>query len=200
MEGTNSYIGSTYFIVVSDIEAVRSLLPEDYSTFLWYYGFQTPLSEEEQNAMIHDMEVDLSEIFTENSLGAMLLVASVEGDRTDFLAAYGGLFFLGILLSVAFILAAVLIIYFKQISEGYEDKSRFAIMQKVGLTDREIRRSINSQLLTVFFLPLLFAGLHLCFAFPLIEKILLLFGFLNNKLFILTTLISFAAFAVLFTA
>ena len=162
VEDTNSYIGSTYFIVVPDIETLRSLLPE-------------------------------------NSLGAMLLVESVEGDRTDFLAAYGGLFFLGILLSVAFILAAVLIIYFKQISEGYEDKSRFAIMQKVGLTDREIRRSINSQLLTVFFLPLLFAGLHLCFAFPLIEKILLLFGFLNNKLFILTTLISFAAFAVFYT-
>ena len=72
-------------------------------------------------------------------------------------------------------------------------------MQKVGLTDREIRRSINSQLLTVFFLPLLLAGLHLCFAFPLIKKILLLFGFLNNRLFILTTLISFAAFAVFYT-
>lgn len=199
VEDTNSYIGSTYFIVVPDIEALRSLLPENYSTFLWYYGFRTPLSADEQNAMIHDMEVDLSEIFTENSLGAMLLVESVESDRTDFLAAYGGLFFLGILLSVAFILAAVLIIYFKQISEGYEDKSRFAIMQKVGLTDKEIRRSINSQLLTVFFLPLLFAGLHLCFAFPLIEKILLLFGFLNNKLFILTTLISVAAFAVFYT-
>ena len=199
VEDTNSYIGSTYFIVVPDIEPLRSLLPENYSTFLWYYGFRTPLSADEQNAMIHDMEVDLSEIFTENSLGAMLLVESVEGDRTDFLAAYGGLFFLGILLSVAFILAAVLIIYFKQISEGYEDKSRFAIMQEVGLTNREIRRSINSQLLTVFFLPLLFAGLHLCFAFPLIEKILLLFGFLNNKLFILTTLISFAAFVVFYT-
>ena len=199
VEDTNSYIGSTYLIVVPDIEPLRSLLPENYSTFLWYYGFRTPLSADEQNAMIHDMEVDLSEIFTENSLGAMLLVESVEGDRTDFLAAYGGLFFLGILLSVAFILAAVLIIYFKQISEGYEDKSRFAIMQEVGLTNREIRRSINSQLLTVFFLPLLFAGLHLCFAFPLIEKILLLFGFLNNKLFILTTLISFAAFVVFYT-
>lgn len=199
VEDTNSYIGSTYFIVVPDLEAVRSLLPEDYSTFLWYYGFRTPLSAEEQNTMIHDMEVDLSGIFTENSLDAMLLVESVENDRTDFIAAYGGLFFLGILLSVAFILAAVLIIYFKQISEGYEDKSRFAIMQKVGLTDREIRRSINSQLLTVFFLPLLFAGLHLCFAFPLIKKILLLFGFLNNRLFILTTLISFAAFAVFYT-
>ena len=66
--------------------------------------------------MIHDMEVDLSGIFTENSLDAMLRVESVENDRTDFIAAYGGLFFLGILLSVAFILAAVLIIYFKQIS------------------------------------------------------------------------------------
>lgn len=199
VERTDSYIGSTYLIVVPDLEVLRSVLPADYTYFRWYYGFRTPLSTDEQNTMITDMEVALSETFTENSLNALLRVESIEDDRTDFLATYGGLFFLGILLSVAFLLATVLIIYFKQISEGYEDQSRFAIMQKVGLTDREIRRSINSQLLTVFFLPLLFAGLHLCFAFPLIQKILQLFGFLNNRLFILTTLISFAAFAIFYT-
>lgn len=98
-----------------------------------------------------------------------------------------------------FTFAAVLIIYYKQISEGYEDQSRFEIMQKVGMTKYEIRRSINSQLLTVFFLPLAFAGMHLAFAFPIIRRLLTLFALHNVMLFVLTTLISFAAFALLYT-
>ena len=94
--------------------------------------------------------------------------------------------------------AAVLIIYYKQLSEGYEDAGRFEIMQKVGMTKQEIRRSINSQLLTVFFLPLLFAGLHLCFAFPFIRKILYMFSFFNTSFLIWTTVISFLVFALLY--
>ena len=94
-----------------------------------------------------------------------------EMERVQFYGLYGGLFFIGILLSIVFISAAVLIIYYKQLSEGYEDQKRFAIMQKVGMTKREIRRSINSQVLTVFFAPLLMAVLHLAFAFPLVWKL-----------------------------
>lgn len=119
--------------------------------------------------------------------------------RQSFMNNYGSLFFLGIILSVAFIFATVLIIYYKQISEGYEDAARFEIMQKVGMTKKEIRQSINSQLLTVFFLPLLCAGLHLLFAFPMIKQILNLFNQINNTtLYTITTLVSFALFSLLY--
>ncbi len=88
--------------------------------------------------------------------------------------------------------------YYKQISEGYEDRSRFEIMQKVGMTKREIRRSVNSQVITVFFLPLAAAGLHLAFAFPMIQKCMLLFGVTNGKLLVLVTLASFGLFALFY--
>ena len=126
-------------------------------------------------------------------------VESLSENRDDFYGSYGSLFFLGILLSVGFSLAAVLIIYYKQISEGYEDQARFDIMQKVGMTRRDIRSSINSQLLLVFFLPLLLAGLHLVFAFPFVHKLLLLFNLWNTRLLVGTTAASFLAFAVLYT-
>ena len=99
---------------------------------------------------------------------------------------------------MVFILAAVLIIYYKQICEGYEDQARFDIMQKVGMTKVEIRKSINSQVLTVFFLPLLMAGAHLAFAFPLIRKLLLLLGLTNVWLFAGVTVVCFVAFALFY--
>ena len=111
-------------------------------------------------------------------------------NEADFFGTYGGLFCLGIILSLEFLFAAVLIIYYKQISEGYEDQSRFGIMQKVGMTKTEIRRSINSQLVM--------AGLHLVFAFPMIRRLLLLFNLNNVGLFALTTVISFVMFGVLY--
>ena len=103
------------------------------------------------------------------------------------------------LLSIVFLAAAVLILYYKQISEGYEDQARFEIMQRVGMTKTDIRKSINSQLLLVFFLPLLFAGLHLGFAFPFVHKLLMLFNLTNLKLLIGTTVITFAIYAVFYT-
>ena len=88
--------------------------------------------------------------------------------------------------------------YYKQISEGYEDQSRFGIMQKVGMTKKEIRKSINSQVLTVFFLPLIAAGLHLTFAFPMISKLLVLLGLTNTKLLILVTVLCYLVFALFY--
>ena len=125
-------------------------------------------------------------------------VESKAANRADFYGMYGGLFFLGIMLSIVFIFAAVAILYYKQLSEGYEDQSRFDIMQKVGMTKGDIRRSINSQLLTVFYLPLLMAGLHLCFAFPFIHKLLMLFNLDNRGLLVGTTAVSFVVFAALY--
>lgn len=125
-------------------------------------------------------------------------IECMAGDKFDFFALYSGLFFLGIIFGTVFIVAAALIMYYKQISEGYEDKTRFDILQKVGMTKREIRRSVNSQVLTVFFLPLLAAGVHMAFAFPIISRLLLLFGLTNTGLFAAVTLLCFAAFAAVY--
>ena len=125
-------------------------------------------------------------------------MASRAAGAEDFHASNGALFFIGIVLSFVFLLAAVLIIYYKQVSEGYEDAKRFDIMQKVGMTQAEIRGSVSSQLLTVFALPLAFAGLHLAFAFPMIRRVLTLFSLYNAGLFVRTTLVSFAVFAAFY--
>lgn len=172
---------------------------EPVVNFNWSYGFDTGLSEDEQIALSKDINsylTDVSDDFKEDI--HFTEVESREQNRLDFFSLFGGLFGLGIILSIVFIFAAVLIIYYKQISEGYEDQSRFEIMQKVGMTKTEIRKSINSQLLTVFFLPLIFAGMHLAFAAPIIKKLLLLFNLTNLNLFIVTILISFAAFALFY--
>ncbi len=112
----------------------------------------------------------------------------------------GGLLFLGLLLSIVFVIASVLIIYYKQISEGYEDQARFGIMQSVGMTKREIRKSINSQILTVFFLPLIFAGIHLMFAFPLLWQLLRLFGSVDLPLFVRMAQLCFLLYGVCYAA
>lgn len=172
---------------------------EPVVNFSWTYGFDTGLSEDEQISLSKDINsylTDVSDDLKEDIHSTE--VESREQNRLDFFGLYGGLFGLGIILSIVFIFAAVLIIYYKQISEGYEDQSRFEIMQKVGMTKKEIRKSINSQLLTVFFLPLIFAGMHLAFAAPIIKKLLLLFNLTNLNLFIVTILISFAAFALFY--
>lgn len=134
----------------------------------------------------------------EGSFVQWVSCASRSVKAADFYNLYGSLLFLGGILSVVFVCAAVLIIYYKQISEGYEDQARFEIMQKVGMTKREIRRSINSQLLTVFFLPLLGALCHLCFAFPMLLKLLQLFNLNNVPLFAAATLLSFLVFALMY--
>ncbi len=118
--------------------------------------------------------------------------------RRDYLSLFGGFFFLGMVLGPLFSIAAVLIMYYKQICEGYEDAERFAVMRKVGLTDAEIRRSVNSQVLTVFFAPLLMAGLHMLFAMPMIRLILGAFGLHNDSLFYGIGIGCYVVFAVIY--
>ena len=118
--------------------------------------------------------------------------------RTSFIGLYGGLFFIGIFLGFLFIMATVLIIYYKQISEGYDDKERFEIMQKVGMSRQEVKSSIRSQVLTVFFLPLIVAGIHVAAAFPLISKLLALLNLMNTGLYIACTAVCFLVFAVMY--
>ena len=125
-------------------------------------------------------------------------ITSLPDQRSSMLGLFSSMLFLGIMLSFVFILATVLIIYYKQTSEGYEDSERFAIMRKVGLEDGQIRKSINSQMLTVFFCPLIMAGIHLCFAFPFVWSMLNMFGFGNLRLMIIVTAVCYVACAVLY--
>ena len=198
-------------VVVKDFERfvpeLQGYLSDKYGWYpsaYWNYGFDTDLPEDQQ-ANTDDVTLNLTDALyahlsrVSSDWGVGVSVESKAGNRADFYGTYGGLFFLGIMLSVVFLLAAVSIIYYKQICEGYEDQSRFDIMQKVGMTKRDIRRSINSQLLTVFFLPMALSGVHLCFAFPFIHKLLLLFNLSNTPLLIGTTVVSYVAFALLYT-
>lgn len=111
---------------------------------------------------------------------------------------YAGILFIGIFLSFLFIMATILIMYYKQITEGYEDKDRFEIMQKVGLEQSDVKKAIHSQVLTVFFMPLLVAGLHVCFAYPMIEKLLHLLFVSDAWLYVRTTIFCFVAFALVY--
>lgn len=120
---------------------------------------------------------------------------TVWGARESVTAMCGALLFLGIILGLVCLFATVLIVYYKQISEGYEDRARFQIMQKVGMSRREVKSTINSQVLLVFFLPLVVAGMHLAFAFPILEKVLHILLLSSTSLFVLCSLITFGVFA-----
>lgn len=123
---------------------------------------------------------------------------SLHQNKSDFFAVYGGLFFLGIFLGALFLMATVLIIYYKQISEGFDDRERFVIMQKVGMSKKEVKSTIRRQILMVFFLPLIVAAIHIAFAFPMITKILEIFNLTNITLFFTFTVITVLIFAVIY--
>lgn len=184
---------------VAPLMELADVSGEQLVQFCWFYGFDLDCSDEMQIKIQSQIQESLRELTL--SQEAELFSVQCEGvakERADFYGLYGGLFFLGILLGVVFVFAAVLIMYYKQISEGYEDQSRFEIMQKVGMTKQEIRKSINSQVLTVFFLPLLTAGLHLAFAFPMLRRLLVCFGLVNVKLLVLVNIGCFLVFALFY--
>lgn len=198
---------STLYVFVPDLETFMNSLEtkataENISAMQarsleWNYNFDLNVAPSEQIAISEELE-NLTWEGVDESGETTMLVEGREAHRSSFYQLYGGLFFLGILLSIVFLLAAVLIIYYKQITEGYEDQSRFEIMQKVGMTKQEIRKNINSQILTVFYLPLLLAGLHLIFAFPIVRKLLQLFNMDNTPLFVGTCLFCFGIFALFY--
>lgn len=203
---TSSNVMSSLYVVVPDF--VQTLKPlydmrasngNDLLEIHWRYGFDTNVDEQTQKQIYEDLghsgnDEDMK--FLDNL--SYIRYDSRAYERDSFTGTFAGLFVLGLVLSVVFLFAAVLIIYYKQITEGYEDQSRFEVMQKVGMTKRDIRRSINSQMLTVFFLPLVTAGVHLCFAFPIIRLLLRMFNMTNVALFALTTLICFTVFGLLY--
>ena len=199
-------ISPTVYAVVSDLNAAAGKIDEllaessDSHCRMWLMGVDLAGGDDVYVESFNiENRLALDDTFTgDDSFVRRLDCESRSENATDFYNTYGSLLFLGGILSVVFVCAAVLIIYYKQVSEGYEDQARFEIMQKVGMTKREIRRSINSQLLTVFFLPLLGALCHLCFAFPMLLKLLQLFNLNNVTLFAAATLLSFLAFALMY--
>ncbi|HEP1836972.1 TPA: FtsX-like permease family protein [Streptococcus suis] len=174
-------------IVVQDLTIFENQAENRY-----YMGFESSLSEEEQ--------VDSQEIFLSSTFESELWSSNILPDGTNsislayrayamrsFFSFAGSLFFIGLLLSLIFLMAVVLVIYFKQISEGYEDRDRFVIMTKVGLDEDQTRQSIRKQLLTVFFLPILLAFVHLAFAYKMLSSILLSIGVVNAGLMLQVT-------------
>ena len=201
----------SFFIVVKDLSVIQqieeyrnSLAEEDDSLFLAYieesYGFDLPCDDEKQ-IEIYNTILERIGALTSQEDGVdypHYYIDSKAGGRIDYIAINGGLFFLGILLGAVFLFGTVLIMYYKQISEGYEDQDRFNILMKVGMTRKEVKQSINSQVLTVFFLPLITAGIHLAFAYPLISKILLLMSATEEKLLIMVTIACYLVFALFY--
>ena len=125
------------------------------------------------------------------------LCSRTENEK-GFYVLYGGLFFLGLFLGIMFLMVTVMIIFYKQISEGFDDRERYQIMQKVGMSKREVKSSIRSQILTVFFLPLVMAIIHIAVAFPVITKLLAIFYLKNTKLFFGCTAGTVGIFAVFY--
>ena len=184
-----SFIVSQYLIVVVQDLTIFENQAENH----YYMGFESSLSEEEQ--------VDSQETFLSGSFESELWESNILPDGTNaislayrayatrnFFSFAGSLFFIGLLLSLTFLMAVVLVIYFKQISEGYEDRDRFVIMTKVGLDENQARQSIRKQLLMVFFLPILLAIVHLGFAYKMLSAILVSIGVVNMKLMLHVTI------------
>lgn len=175
-----------YLLIVNDIQIFGE---EDV-----YYsvGFNVDNTDEVSVEFVDSLNTE----FRLNSIDAY--VSGAASSRADFLMSYGGLFFLGIFLGTLFLMATVLIIYYKQVSEGYDDKERFEIMQRVGMSKQEIRKTIRVQILMVFFLPLVFMMIHTAFAFPIITKLLALFGLMNTQLFLAATIGTIVIFASIY--
>lgn len=170
---------------------------ENYSsrpTNIWVYNaFDVAESNDEQQLEIaENLGATLAPLYKSYS------IESMAGNRMGFYASNCALLFLGVMLSIVFIFASVLMIYYKQVTEGFEDKNRFTILQKVGMTQKEIKKTINSQVMSVFFMPLIVAGIHIIFAFNIISKLLTLFGLIDTGLLIIVTLCSYLVFAIFY--
>ncbi len=193
----------SYVFVVPDAAytEISSSLPDVPSA--WYYGFDVGGTSEQQLACKDAVDAAISAGLVSSDgtdLGGYTSarVDSREDVASSFYSMYGGFLFLGLFLGLVFLIATVLIIYYKQLSEGYDDKERFEIMQKVGLSRLEIKKAIRSQVLVVFFLPLGMAVVHIGFAFKMITKLLLIFNLTNVLLFAACTLGTIAAFALIY--
>lgn len=200
-----SAVEETVQLVVADESVRQSMIeglidPGEYVSFMRWEAYVDTNGTDEQNI---DCAQAIS-VWDDFARGVktghweVYRVESKAARATDVYALNGGFFFLGLFLGLVFLLATALILYYKQVSEGYEDCERYRIMQNVGLEKKMVRRSVNAQILVVFFLPLLVAAVHVAFDFRLMSYLLTLFGLKNTGLTLACTGASFLGFAVVY--
>jgi len=197
VDRTTSVLAQDYYAVVKDVEAIKrvhnALFGEgDMGELSYWYGFDTDEDKDAEIQLAVSLWDSVKQVFKD------VYLEGPELEREAFYTLYGGLFYLGIFLGLLFIMATVLIIYYKQLAEGIDDRNRFIIMQKVGMSHSEVKKSIRSQVLTVFFLPIGAAVVHLAFAFKVITKLLMIFNLNNVALYAGCTLLTIFAFVVFY--
>jgi putative ABC transport system permease protein len=189
-------LSSSYIVVVENKNIIDKVFKEyavGNEELSYIYGFDLNADEQTQINLVYKLNEEFGE------LGVAGYVSGSEEFRDTFYTVYGGLFFLGIFLGLLFIMATVLIIYYKQIAEGYDDRERFVILQKVGMSHEEVRHAIKNQVLKVFFLPLIVTVIHIAFAFNVITRLLTIFSLTNVPLFALCTIGTIVIFGVIYT-
>lgn len=180
--------------------AENEMFSYNYSTYIEHCLDFDLLAGEDTDACLKVIRRYVVDRFRAMDLGFSDGSRAIGTYRPELMAAFGSLLFLGLFLGTLFLGGAALLIYYKQVSEGYEDRERFAIMRKVGMDQDLVRRSIHSQILLVFFLPLITAFCHMAAAFPLVARLLEIWDMRDTNLFLLCTLGSAAVFAALYTA
>jgi len=197
---TSAVLVNSYCVIVDNMDTIRQVYASisgtggDMGERFYYYGFDVTCDRDEQISLVWALNDELRKLNVDG------YAEGPEIYRESFYSLYGGLFFLGLFLGLLFIMATVLIIYYKQIAEGFDDKQRYEIMQKVGMSRVEVKKAIHSQVLTVFFLPLVAAVIHIAFAFKVITKMLAIFNLTNIPLFAICTAVTIIVFAVFYTA
>lgn len=197
VQSQEEVISTVYFVFSSGEEVQKALAALGESSYMgkaWFYGMDFDLSPEEQIALGERMKEDLVAADTQGWLEIR------EEERSSMEIMYGAILFIGIFVGVLFLMGTVMIIYYKQVSEGYDDRKRYQIMQKVGMSREEVKRSIRSQILMVFFLPLVTAVIHTVVAFPFMMKLMNLMNFNNRNAFMTATGITILVFAAVYTA
>ncbi|WP_455937001.1 FtsX-like permease family protein [Gemella morbillorum] len=188
----------TYYVVVKDNADVKKIesalkkklnMSDEEGKVYNYVGF---------NISDKTKEAKVIENFKKLEKEGNINIEGKAENETNFKGFYASFLFIGMFISMIFVVSQVVIMYYKQISEGYEDKGKFGIMRKVGLTDRQIKQSIRSQVLMIFFAPLAVATLHTVVAYPFIEKILKLFLATDNNVFLIALAVTIAVFAVFY--
>ncbi|CKB24891.1 MULTISPECIES: ABC transporter permease [Streptococcus] len=186
------------YLVVPDLQAFLDQFP-DSAIYNQFYGGMNVInvSEEEQLKVAEEYEKYLNQFNAQlDTEGSYVYGSNLADASAQMSVLFGGVFFIGIFLSIIFMVGTVLVIYYKQISEGYEDRERFIILQKVGLDQKQIKQTINKQVLTVFFLPLLFAFIHLAFAYHMLSLILKVIGVIDTTMMLIVTLSICAIFLI----
>ena len=202
------HVANQYVLLISDynylvVSNLQDFLDKYQDSAIYtqlYGGMDVTASKEEQLKLSDDFDAYVNN-FSHNlkNENGMVYGANIASESTvEMNALFGGVLFIGIFLSIIFMVGTVLVIYYKQISEGYEDRERFFILQKVGLDQKQIKQTINKQVLTVFFLPLAFAFLHLAFAYHMLSLILKVVGVVDSAMMLSVTLSICGVFALVY--